>query len=254
LRRHELLERLHELLEPRTYFEIGVRTGTSLALSRTTSVGVDPFFRIDREIRCDVHLVRTSSDEFFAREHPFAYLPEPVVDLAFIDGMHLAEYALRDLVNTEKYTHPGSVIVIDDMLPRSVDEAGRTRRGTAARGGPWAGDVYKLVPVLRRHRPDLVVIEVDTRPTGTVVVIAPDRTSRVLEGVYDDLVADLVVEDPQVVPQETLARTHAVPAQQLLEAPIWSELVSLRGLPHDEALTRAHGLARKAGLTTAVPA
>ncbi len=76
MRRHAFLRGLHEVLRPRTYFEIGVRDGMSLTHSRAVSVAVDPAFAIDREIRCDVHLVRTTSDEFFAREHPFAHLPD----------------------------------------------------------------------------------------------------------------------------------------------------------------------------------
>lgn len=247
MRRHDLLRELHSLLNPRAYFEIGVREGRSLALSRTRSVAVDPFFLLDCELRCDVHLVRTSSDEFFARKHPFAHLDEPVVDLAFVDGMHLSEYALRDVLNTERFTHPGSVIVIDDMLPRSVDEAGRERRGTAERGA-WAGDVYKVVPALRRHRPDLVVLEVDTFPTGTVVILVPDARSRVMQRAYDDLVEQFVVADPQVVPEETLGRTRAVDPRRLLDSGVWSDLVALRGMDHDEALARGRAAAEAAGL------
>ncbi|MGZ8742017.1 MAG: class I SAM-dependent methyltransferase, partial [Nocardioides sp.] len=87
--RHELLKNLHELLKPRTYFEIGVNYGSSLTLSRTRTVAVDPFYKVTREVQCDVHLVRATSDEFFARKHPLAHFDEPVIDLAFIDGMHL---------------------------------------------------------------------------------------------------------------------------------------------------------------------
>ena len=39
------------LLDPRTYFEIGVHIGMSLTLSRARSVAVDPFFKITRELR-----------------------------------------------------------------------------------------------------------------------------------------------------------------------------------------------------------
>ena len=248
MRRHELLEQLHGLLRPRTYFEIGVREGMSLALSRTKSVAVDPFFLVDREIRCDVHLVRTSSDEFFARQHPFAHFDEPVIDLAFIDGMHLSEYALRDVINTEKFTHPGSVVVIDDMLPRTIDEAGRTRQGTAAKGA-WAGDVYKIVPALREARPELVVLEVDTFPTGTVVILAPDKDDHRLNRAYDRLVGEFVVPDPQTVSDDTLNRTRAVDPEKLLASGIWEDLVALRGLPHDQALGRAQRIAADAGLT-----
>lgn len=250
MRRHDLLRELHSLLTPRTYFEIGVREGRSLALSRCKSVAVDPFFQLDCELQCDVHLVRTSSDEFFARKHPLAHLDEPVVDLAFIDGMHLSEYALRDVVNTERYTHPGSVIVIDDMLPRTVDEAGRTRRGTAERGA-WAGDVYKLVPALRRHRPDLVVLEVDTFPTGTAVILVPDSRSRVMHQAYDSLVEEFVVPDPQQVPEATMQRSAAVDPEVLLASGIWSDLVSLRRVEHDAALARGRSVVEAAGLLRA---
>lgn len=232
MRRHAFLRGLHEVLQPRTYFEIGVRDGMSLTHSRAVSVAVDPAFAIDREVRCDVHLVRTTSDEFFARAHPFAHLPQPVVDLAFIDGMHLAEYALRDLVNTERWCRPGSVIVIDDMLPRSADEAGRGRAGTAERGA-WAGDVYKLTDSLRDLRPDLVVLEVDTEPTGTVVVLVPNSVSRVLLRAYDRLVREYVVPDPQTVPHATLTRSRALDPERLLDSSAWASVVRLRDRGHD---------------------
>lgn len=245
MRRHELLESLHELLQPRSYFEIGVSTGRSLTMSRTKSVGVDPFFAVNRELHCDVHLVRASSDEFFARRHPFAHLDEPVVDLAFIDGMHLSEYALRDVVNTERYTRSTSVIVMDDMLPRTVDEAARTY---PHRRQAWAGDVYKVAPVLRSLRPDLVCLEVDTHPTGVAVILLPDPASRVLLKAYGGLVGGLVGPDPQPVPDDVLHRTHAIAPERLVEAPIWPALRKLRTLPDAQARPQVRRLLEEAGL------
>jgi hypothetical protein len=244
VRRHELLQSLHELLEPRSYFEIGVNTGRSLTLSRTRSVGVDPFFAVNRELHCDLHLVRASSDEFFARRHPFAHLDEPVVDLTFIDGMHLSEYALRDVINTERYTRSTSVIVMDDMLPRTVAEAARTYLPRQA----WAGDVYKVVPVLRTLRPDLICLEVDTEPTGVAVILLPDPASRVLLEAYGSLVGGLVGPDPQPVPDEVLHRTHAVAPERLLAAPVWKELRELRTVPDAQARPRVRELLEGAGL------
>ncbi len=234
MQRHELLKSLHSLLRPRTYFEIGVQRGRSLTLSRVPSVGVDPFFMLTEELHCDVHLVRTTSDEFFARRHPFAHFDHPVVDLAFIDGMHLAEFALRDFINTERHCHPASVIVIDDVLPRSVDEGGRGRVGTANRG-PWAGDVYKVIDVLRTHRPDLMVLELDTTPTGTLVVLLPDPSDTRLAAEYDALVPELVVPDPQAVPDWSLTRSRAIDPSELLDAPIWDAIRGARGLGRDQA-------------------
>src|SRR3954454_6374124 len=89
-RRHALLQQLHQLRAPRTYFEIGVSTGASMGISRTRSLGVDPFYTVKQELQCDLQLVRATSDEFFAREEAFAHLPGQTFDLAFIDGMHLA--------------------------------------------------------------------------------------------------------------------------------------------------------------------
>jgi len=248
LRKHELLRAIHQRLQPRTYFEIGVRKGISLELSRVPSVAVDPFYLVTHELRCDVHLVRTTSDEFFARKNPFAHFDRPLVDLAFIDGMHLAEFALRDVINSERYCHPSSVIVIDDMLPRSVVEAGRGRVGSAD-GGAWAGDVYKIIDVIRRSRPDLVLLEMDTQPTGTIVILLPDPTDRALAAAYDAAVPELVVPDPQQVPDSILSRGRARDPKSLLSAPIWDDLRSARDLPRDQARAKVRATLIAAGLT-----
>jgi hypothetical protein len=247
--RHELLEGLHELLQPRTYLEIGVQTGRSLRFSRSCTIGVDPAFSIVNEVLCDLHLVRATSDEFFAREHPLAHFPFPAADLAFIDGMHLSEYALRDLINVERYTLPTSVIVLDDMLPRHVDEAGRGREA-ARRRGAWAGDVYKVVTTVRELRPDVVCLEVDTKPTGTVVLLLPDASSTVLSSAYDGLVEEYVVADPQKVPDEVLRRTRAISPRELLDSPIWPTVRRLRELDESRARKEMRETLADAGLRT----
>jgi hypothetical protein len=249
VRRHELLRQLHGLLGPRTYFEIGVSTGASMGLSRTRSLGVDPFFTIKRELECDLRLVRETSDEFFASADAFAHFGGQPFDLAFIDGMHLAEYALRDFINTEHHSHPASVIVFDDMLPRIPVEGARDRR-TARSHGSWAGDVYKVVDSLRSLRPDLVCLELDTTPTGTLAVLLPDSSSTTLVTAYDDLVEAYVVPDPQLIPDEVLRRSRALDPRRFLEAPIWEGLRRLRAQPASEARPQVAGLLAEAGLAT----
>ena len=182
MQRHEFLRELHKVVGNRNYLEIGVNDGRSLKLSRVPSIAIDPAFKVVTELRCDVHLVRATSDDFFARDNPlihlkggrhpirnlarnrtpFGYWTRTTLDLSFIDGMHLFEYALRDFMNVEHHSDWASVIAFDDMLPRSVDEAARDRHTKF-----WAGDVYKMIEVLGRYRPDLVVLPVDTQPTGT---------------------------------------------------------------------------------------
>lgn len=248
MKRHELLRSLHDLLQPRTYLEIGVSDGRSLALSRTTTIGVDPFFQVTSEVDCHLQLVRATSDEFFARTTPLAHFRQPVADLVFIDGMHLAEYALRDLINVERHTRATSVIVIDDMLPRNATQAGRKREGKA-KEGRWAGDVYKLIPTIETLRPDLVCLQLDTTPTGVVVLLLPDPSATALRDAYDDLVEQFVVPDPQHVPEAIRERHRALAPEQLLESPIWNPLRSWRERPDHRARPKVRALLQDAGLT-----
>lgn len=241
MNRHEFLRQLHALARPRNYLEIGVNDGRSLSLSRSPSIAIDPSFRITTPMRCDLHLVRATSDDFFARPDPIVHLRSgrnpvrnlrrgrapfghysggPVLDLAFIDGMHLFEFALRDFMNVERFCDWTSLIVLDDMLPRSVREAARDRHTSA-----WAGDVYKLTEVLRTHRPDLILLPMDTEPTGMLVVLAADPDSSILRDRYDRLVADCATPDPQAVPAEIIERRGSVTPEHFLASPILDLIV-----------------------------
>lgn len=221
--RHELLAGLHRVLAPRTYLEIGVNDGLSLALARARSIGIDPDFAVRSEVECAVQLVRSTSDEFFARPDPTAYLEGMPIDLAFIDGMHLAEFVYRDFMHLEPLMATTGVIVLDDMLPRDSDEAARNR---ATRF--WAGDVFKFAAILADLRPDLVIVPVNTAPTGVIVVTALDPTSRVLADRYDDVIEHLTAPDPQVVPLEIVHRQQAVGASSLIRSSVLGKLQGLR--------------------------
>ena len=223
MNRHEFLTALHDRLAPRSYLEIGVNDGRSLTLSRAPSVAVDPAFKVTSEVHCDLHLVRATSDDFFAQPDPVGHLPGRIVDLGFIDGMHLSDFALRDFINLERFTTWTSVVVFDDMLPRSISEAARDRHT-----GAWAGDVYKVAAVLQKRRPELVCLPVDTEPTGMVVVFGADAGNRTLSDAYDDILAELDVPDPQDVPADVLARSSSVDPDRLLAAPVWQQLVKAR--------------------------
>ena len=218
-----VLQGLHERLRPRTYVEIGVSRGRSLGLSRTRSIGVDPDFRITWPISCDVRIVKETSDDFFARPDAFDHFAGVPVDLGFIDGMHLAEFALRDFMHLERHMSRAGVIVLDDMLPRNSLEAYRIRRTKA-----WTGDVYKLHEVLTTYRPDLTIIPVNARLTGSYLVVGLDPDSTVLEEHYDEIEARIATPDPQVVPQDWLERRTAVDAATLLGLDVWEKLAAAR--------------------------
>jgi hypothetical protein len=223
MKRHDLLRELHRVYRPRTYLEVGVNDGRSLALSRVKSIAIDPAFKVTSPISCDVRLVKATSDKYFAREKAVAFFPDRLIDLAFIDGMHLFDFALRDYINIERFAKWSSVVVFDDMLPRSIDEAARDRHT-----GPWTGDVYKLVEVLREHRPDLVTVLMDTEPTGQLLVFGADADNRTLPDRYDALIEQWVVADPQDVPERVLTRADAVDPEAFLAAPFWRDLVVAR--------------------------
>ena len=221
--RHDLLRGLHEVLTPRTYLEIGVNEGASLTLSRAKSIGVDPEFRVRHPLRCDLDLVKAKSDEYFTRPDALAHFDGVPVDLAFIDGMHLSEFAVRDFINVEHYLAATGVTVFDDILPRNALEAARVRRT-----GAWAGDVYKAVQIIARHRPDLQVVLINTWPTGTAIVVGGDPFSDVLQQAYPSEVPYLEARDPQSPPREYMSRSAAVDPADLLASEAWPLLVAAR--------------------------
>jgi hypothetical protein len=228
----EFLERLHAVVDPPAYLEIGVRHGDSLALARCPAVGVDPGYNLRVELGPQAALFGETSDEFFRRRDGLAALGDRPPGLAFIDGMHLVEYALSDFIGVERRARWTSVVVFDDMLPRDDREAARNRRTRA-----WTGDVYKLSAILAEWRPDLVRLTIDTEPTGLLLVLGLDPDSRRLPYYYDRIVSRAVVPDPQHVPKDVLARRGALDPEAVLGASFW-ELVRDRDVPRDEGLPR----------------
>jgi len=222
----EFLTRVHALHEPDNYLEIGVRFGHSLALAQCRAVGIDPAYMVEAELSGEVHLKRTTSDEYFTRPDALDPTEGQLFDLAFIDGMHLFEFGLRDFINTEEHSNPWSVVIFDDVLPRSVAEAARERHT-----GAWTGDVFPIIEVLRRYRPELVTILVDTQPTGLMFVLGLDPTNRTLRDNYDEIVQEFRKPDPQVVPQQLLDRSGVQTPTRVLDAGFWKILREQREQP-----------------------
>lgn len=184
----KFLDALHQQLLFDWYLEIGSQTGMSLAKSQSPSIAVDPVFRIRYDIagnKPHLHLYQQTSDDFFAAGHLKTLKARP--DFAFLDGMHLFEYLLRDFMNTEAAAKPTSVIALHDCCPfshlmttRDIDNIPR---------GPWTGDVWKLIPILQEYRPDLTLQVLDCAPTGLVVVTNLDPKSKALTKAYDEILA-----------------------------------------------------------------
>lgn len=179
-----LLERFHAHLKPSTYIEIGIRHGDSLRLARASAIlAVDPEPQIRHELSAAVRIFKETSDEFFAHHDLLVELAGKTVDMAFIDGLHHFDQALKDLINLERFAGKNSVFLIHDCYP--VDEASSSREMSTSF---WSGDVWKIVPCLRELRPDLLVFTIPTVPAGLCVVANLNPASTILGAQFDEIV------------------------------------------------------------------
>jgi hypothetical protein len=113
---YEVLARIQSFLKPRTYVEIGLRNGASFALAKTAvaSIGIDPAPDLKTALPPGARVFKKTSDAFFAQHNLAEELGHDTLDLAFIDGMHLFEFALRDFANLEKCCGPASTMLVHD--------------------------------------------------------------------------------------------------------------------------------------------
>ena len=203
-----VLQRIHEHLRPRTYLEIGVALGWSLALvaPQTRTLAIDPAPQLTFAPPPNVRLFKETSDDFFAQHDVRAELDGLPVDLAFIDGMHHFEFALRDFMNVERCCSPDSTIVLDDCFPRDRLTAQRERNSSA-----WSGDVWKLVVILKKYRPDLSVHVVAAPPTGVCIVRKLDPSSRFLADNHKRLAAEFMALDYAYLEKDRAAKLNLFP-------------------------------------------
>jgi predicted O-methyltransferase YrrM len=206
--KHELLRALHQALRPATYLETGVQFGLSLHLATANcyAVGIDPdphgvaYTRLGSRHQ----IYPMTSREYFAQIEP------PALDFAFIDGMHLIEEAWFDFVSITRYAHAGTVVAIDDVLPRNQMEARRQPNP-----GDWTGDVWKIIPILRdiERTSGLRMTLVDVEPTGLLLVdgfCRPGSAGVPITGLDDDVMGDILVPDDILARKGAVSPTNAI--------------------------------------------
>ncbi|MBN2343270.1 MAG: glycosyltransferase [Deltaproteobacteria bacterium] len=186
-----IIKKIHQTVQPKLYFEIGVDKGKSISLARCVAVGVDPSCEITSSLFNPTQIFRITSDEFFNQENRCTAVLGTGIDLAFIDGMHLAEYVVRDFINVEKWSKENSVIILDDVFPEQMEMSLRTRDFDA-----WCGDVYKTILILLKYRPELKisVFEAFIGPyrKGIAVISNLDRHNVVLQEHYTEIADDIL--------------------------------------------------------------
>ena len=174
-----ILKFFHDHLTPQTYLEIGVNTGDSMVLCKknTRAVGIDP--DIDAKFLNDhpenARLYNMTSDYFFENIDLLSLFDEVRLDMAFIDGLHVFDFALRDFINVERYCHHNSIVLFHDTYP--LERMSTCRKSIVPF---YIGDVWKILPCLRKYRPDLKINTIPTRPSGLTVVRNLDPNSRIL--------------------------------------------------------------------------
>lgn len=192
----EFLGLLHENLRPALYLEIGTLSGATLKLAKCDSIAVDPKFAISSDVigqKPCLLAFQCPSDHFFQAYDPFGMLRKRI-DLAFLDGMHLYEFLLRDLINTERLCRSNSIICLHDCIPphprNALRDPADTRRHKTENPDWWTGDVWKLLPILKRWRPDLSIHVLDCPPTGLILVTNLDPNSEVLTSKYSEIIQE----------------------------------------------------------------
>lgn len=204
----DMLSSIHNWLRPRNYVEIGVASGDSIVLAApgTRAIGIDPAPTVSRQLPPSTTICAETSDDFFARHDLRALLDGLPVELAFIDGMHLFEFALRDFTNLERNSAAGSTILLDDCYPLDRRSAERTRVTHF-----WTGDVWRVVLALKKYRPDLRIQTIAAAPTGLCVVRGLDPASRVLADNYEAIVREFLALDYSIIETDKAACVNLFP-------------------------------------------
>lgn len=133
---------LNMLIERRGYqsfLEIGVRDGATMRRIRCPrKVGVDPMPREGAPEACN-DFFRTTSNAFFATN-------EEHFDLVFVDGLHIGEQALSDVLHALECLNEGGTIVMHDCNPQT-EAAQMVPKPHGQRA--WNGTAWKALVILR---------------------------------------------------------------------------------------------------------
>ncbi len=186
---HDFLEHLHQRLQFDWYLEAGNKGGTVLAMSRSRTIAVNPKFRLAFDPATkepDLHLFQMTGDAFFAGDALLQLLAQP--SFTFLAGACLFEQHLRNFMNVEAAGTSRSVVAIQNCCP--INHPMATREPVGIKRRAWAGDVWKLLPILRDYRSDLIVEVLSCSPTGLVVISGLDPGNRVLRDNYDKILSD----------------------------------------------------------------
>jgi hypothetical protein len=209
MNRTDVIQRIIDKKQAKTYLEIGVANGTNFFPIRARQkIAVDPHFTFSRQRKMrwtlkNLHNTvaqyhQSTSDSYFARKKP-----TDRVDVVFIDGLHTYEQSLRDVINSLINLNGTGVIVVHDCNPPNQAAAYPAASSKHAAElelpgwtGEWCGDVWRTICYLRSHRADLRVFVLDC-DYGLGIVTEGEADScldlsqeKLKEMTYESLVSD----------------------------------------------------------------
>ena len=122
--RIDLIKYVIEKNKYKNYLEIGCNSDDVFNHITIEKTGVDPVSGGN---------FRGTSDEFFSQN-------SKNYDCIFIDGLHVYQQVIKDILNSIKILNNNGVIILHDCLPKSIghQRVPRTRYN-------WNGDVWKAV-------------------------------------------------------------------------------------------------------------
>ena len=193
-----IISEIEDNINPEWYIEIGSRSGNSLKRRKCNFIAIDPDFNIQEKVMNESKkflFFQQTSDEFFSEGFLQANNIKP--KLAFIDGMHLFEYAMRDFINLQAAMPRDGVICIHDVCPFNYEMTTRDDSYLKYQR-PWTGDVWKIVLALKQYQPTLSIMTLDASPTGLAVITGLSSNNRDLSKKYDEIVSrfkDMSLQD-----------------------------------------------------------
>jgi len=148
MKRFDIINWLIKNNKYRSYLEIGIDNANSCfnKVKCEHKVGVDPNVgRTWKDEKDGVRHYRMTSDTFFMEEN------DRVFDIVFVDGLHTAEQAQKDIENGLAVLSDGGTIVVHDCRPYNRHVAAEERPSK----GSWYGTVWRAWAHLRATRADL---------------------------------------------------------------------------------------------------
>ncbi|BCS88389.1 class I SAM-dependent methyltransferase [Pseudodesulfovibrio sediminis] len=218
--RAELINLICAHVRAKDYLEIGISKGQTLSsVIASNRTGVDPAPRLaelEDRYRAGMNGVRMftlESDPFFADN-------TETFDVIFVDGLHLYEQAIKDVLNAFNILNPGGFVIAHDLLPEKEEEAARDRDSYI-----WNGDVWKIMLDLNTYHPGVEKFVVNS-DCGMGVLWPSDPEQRfdpvfhqeILEAdfsVYDSgkqTFMDIVEPDEHEIIRRLMARKAALKA------------------------------------------